>query len=224
MPAINKKKKVAAPVKSAEKSTKPSASRAKALKKKTPKAKLISSQVCWCERKFTVIHTDIFVLSGQLGVTAVKKAKNKNAFDPIKANRGVVFIKHIPHGFYEQQLKDYFSQFGAVTRTRVARSDRSGKSKGYAYVEFSVPEVAEIAAQTMDNYLMFKQVLKTAYIAPEQQKFNYFRTTVRMEKDADGVTNLVTPQTMRTDKEIARINAVPSQKQHDNRVERALYK
>lgn len=121
-------------------------------------------------------------------------------------------------------MKNYFSQFGAVTRTRVARSERSGKSKGYAFVEFRVPEVAEIAAQTMDNYLMFKQVLKTAYIPPDEQKFNYFRTTVRMEKDGDGVTNLVTPQTLRTDKAIARMNAIPSQKQHDNRVERALYK
>lgn len=159
-----------------------------------------------------------------MGVTAVKKTKNKNAFDPLKANRGVVFIKHIPHGFYEDQLKSYFEQFGKVTRTRVARSEKSGRSKGFAFVEFRVPEVAQIAAETMDNYLMFKQVLKTAYISPEEQKFNYFRTSVRMEKDANDVSRLVTAQTQRTDKAIAQANKVPTQKEHANHVERSLYK
>lgn len=76
----------------------------------------------------------------------------------------------------------------------------------------------------MDNYLMFKQVLKTAYIPPEEQKFNYFRTSVRMEKDANDVSRLVTAQTLRTDKAVALANKVPTQKQHEKHVERSLYK
>lgn len=157
-------------------------------------------------------------------MTAVKKNKSKRPFNPLKANRGVVFIKHIPHGFYEEQLKAYFEQFGQVTRTRVARSKKSGKSNGYAFVEFKVPEVAKIAADTMDNYLMFKQTLKTAYLAPEEQKFNYFRNVVHTQVDADGTAHLVTPQTKRADLAIKRMNTMPTKKQHENRVERALYK
>merc|ERR1712098_800538 len=30
-------------------------------------------------------------------------------------NRGVVYISHIPHGFYEKQMREFFSQFGSVT-------------------------------------------------------------------------------------------------------------
>lgn len=159
-----------------------------------------------------------------MGVTAVKKNKTKHPFNPLKANRGVVFIKHIPHGFYEEQLKAYFEQFGSVTRTRVARSKQSGKSHGYAFVEFKVPEVAKIAAETMDNYLMFKQTLKTAYIPPEEQKFNYFRSVVGTQVDAEGTTHLVTPKTRRTESAIKKANQMPTKKQHDNRVERSLYK
>lgn len=63
---------------------------------------------------------------------------------------------------------------------RVARSRKTGGSKGYAFVEYTVPEVAEIAAETMNNYIMFKQNLQAVYIPPEQQKYNYFRTTVKV--------------------------------------------
>ena len=37
---------------------------------------------------------------------------------------GVIYIGHIPHGFYEGAMKDYFSQFGKVTRLKVSRSRR----------------------------------------------------------------------------------------------------
>lgn len=150
--------------------------------------------------------------------------KTKHSYNPVKSNRGVLFIKHIPHGFYEEQLKSYFEQFGSVTRTRVARSDRTGKSKGYAFVEFRVPEVAKIAADTMDNYLMFKQVLKTVYIAPDEQKYNYFRQPVRTVTETNGIERLISPYTQRVAKAVKKINMVPTNKQHENRIERALYK
>lgn len=71
--------------------------------------------------------------------------------------RGLVYLSHIPHGFFEPQLNDYFAQFGKVTNVMICRSQRTGKSRGMGYVEFSNPEVAKIAAETMDNYLMFKR-------------------------------------------------------------------
>ena len=129
----------------------------------------------------------------------MKKSKSRVVFDPLKINRGVVFIKHIPHGFYEEQLKQYFSQFGHVTRTRVPRSEKTGRSKHFAFVEFKEPEVAKVAAETMDNYIMFKQVLKTAYIPPEQQKYNYFHSKIRVEKRKDGMNHLVSPKILRTE-------------------------
>lgn len=100
-----------------------------------------------------------------------------------RPERGVVFIKHLPHGFFEEQIRQYFKQFGNVTRIRLARSERSGGSKGFAFVEFEYPEVAKVAANTMDNYLMFQKVIKASYIPPEQQKFNYFKNTVKKVKN-----------------------------------------
>lgn len=52
----------------------------------------------------------------------------------------------------------FFSQFGRLLRVRVSRSKKTGKAKHYAFLEFQLPDVAAIAADTMDGYFLFKQV------------------------------------------------------------------
>ena len=41
---------------------------------------------------------------------------------------------------------------------------QSGRSKGYAFVEFESPVVAKIVVDTMNNYLMFNRLLKCKFI------------------------------------------------------------
>ena len=97
-----------------------------------------------------------------------------------------MYIKHLPHGFYEDELRGYFSQFGAITRLRLARSPKTLGSKGYAFIEFRYPEVAEIAAEAMNNYIMFKNIIKTRFIPPGDIKHDYFRSGVK-KVSKDGV-------------------------------------
>ena len=82
--------------------------------------------------------------------------------------RGVIYIGHIPVGFEEKQMKEYFSQFGNVTRMKLSRSTRTGRPKGYGFVEFDSEEVAGIAAESMHGYLMFNRVLKCHVLSPEE--------------------------------------------------------
>ncbi|XP_050404841.1 MKI67 FHA domain-interacting nucleolar phosphoprotein-like isoform X2 [Patella vulgata] len=86
----------------------------------------------------------------------------------LKPDRGVIYLGHIPHGFYETEMKSFFSQFGRVTRLRLSRSKKTGNSKGYAFIEFEDAEVAEIAAETMNNYLMFERLLKCQVVTSEK--------------------------------------------------------
>lgn len=154
----------------------------------------------------------------------VRRQKAKHQFDPTRLNRGVLLIKNLPKGFFEKQLKKYFSQYGTVTRLRLARSERTGGSKGHAFIEFQYPEVAKVAAEAMDNYLMFRQRLKTVYIPPSEQDHDYFKQPVQFVKVKGGKTKLVTPKTVRTAKHVANINKpVPAEVQVD-RVERSKYK
>lgn len=48
--------------------------------------------------------------------------KNKS-----KIPRGVVYLGHVPHGFYEDEMRQFFSQFGKVTHINIPRSAVSTK-------------------------------------------------------------------------------------------------
>lgn len=81
---------------------------------------------------------------------------------------GVVYISRIPHGFYEEQMRSYFSQFGSIDRLRLCRNKFTGNSKHYAFIQFSSSEVAGIAAETMNNYLLYGHLLKCR-VVPETE-------------------------------------------------------
>ncbi|KAJ2806140.1 nucleolar protein [Coemansia helicoidea] len=93
----------------------------------------------------------------------VRKLSRKKAGPP-----GVVYLGRVPHGFYEEQMAEYFKQFGVVKRLRLARNPTTGRSRHYAFVEFMHPGVARIVAETMDNYLMFDRLLKCK-VVPEDK-------------------------------------------------------
>ncbi|WVQ97030.1 hypothetical protein IAU59_004140 [Kwoniella sp. CBS 9459] len=93
----------------------------------------------------------------------LKKAAKKKG-EP----KGTIFLSRIPHGFYEEQMKEYFSQFGDVSRLRLARNRKTGASKHYAYIEFSSQSVAEIVADTMNNYLLMGHILKCQALSEDE--------------------------------------------------------
>ena len=85
---------------------------------------------------------------------AKKAAKAAVAAVHVPSVPGTIYLGHIPHGFFEKQMHSYFSQFGTITRLRLSRNRRTGKSKHYGWVEFQSKDVAEIVAETMDGYLI----------------------------------------------------------------------
>jgi len=101
-----------------------------------------------------------------------KEIKSESKDEKVKP--GVIFLSHIPHGFYEKQMKEYFTQFGDVTRLRLSRNKKTGKSKHYAFIEFKNAQVAQIVAETMNNYLLYSHVLKCSVIPEDKLDPNTF--------------------------------------------------
>lgn len=81
------------------------------------------------------------------------EAKRKH-LDADAGDRRVIYISRLPNGFYEPQLKKFFSQFGRVIAVALGRNPKTGKSRHYAFVEFARQDVAEIAAAAMDRYIL----------------------------------------------------------------------
>lgn len=95
---------------------------------------------------------------------AHKKSKNlqrnRIANPDETGERGVVYLASIPNEMYEPQIREFFGQFGDITRMRLARSKRTGRPKHYGFVEFEMKEIAEIASKAMDNYFFQGTPLK----------------------------------------------------------------
>lgn len=101
-------------------------------------------------------------------VTATPATTLEDTTPAATSDSNVVYIGRIPHGFYEHQMLSYFSQFGTITRLRLARNRRTGAPKHYAFAEFEAPGVARIVADTMDNYLLFNHMLKVKVLSVGQ--------------------------------------------------------
>jgi nucleolar protein 15 len=81
-------------------------------------------------------------------------------------------------------MRAYFSQFGEISRVRLSRNKRvrllghpplvlcteiaskTGRSKHYGFIEFVSAPVAQIVAETMDNYLLMGHIL-TCKVIPK---------------------------------------------------------
>ncbi|CBQ68554.1 related to NOP15-protein involved in 60S ribosomal subunit biogenesis [Sporisorium reilianum SRZ2] len=106
---------------------------------------------------------DDAVVRARLDKLCKSKSASTSATTP-----GVLYIGRLPKGFFEKQLKAYFSQFGDVTRLRVSRNKKTGASKHYAFLEFADRDVAAIVQETMHNYLIDGRLLQVKHVSKDK--------------------------------------------------------
>lgn len=95
------------------------------------------------------------------------------------SNKAAIYVGHLPWGFGDVEIKKYFQQFGEITRIIVPKSSKSGRSVGYAFIEFKEQETAEVAAKTMNNYLLFDKILQCNVV---EDKSKYDRIFLKWKK------------------------------------------
>lgn len=101
----------------------------------------------------------------------LKKSEESEASD----KPGVVYVGRIPHGFYENEMREYFKQFGTILKLRMSRNPKTGASRHFAFIQFESAGVADIVARTMDNYLLFNHILKVKLVPDEQVHEELFK-------------------------------------------------
>jgi nucleolar protein 15 len=80
----------------------------------------------------------------------------------------VIYLGHIPNGFFEAEMKKFFAQFGPVVRVKHFRSSKTGGSKGYAFVEFSTSDVAQVVGEAMNGYFLGERRL-VSHVVPKSK-------------------------------------------------------
>jgi len=87
-----------------------------------------------------------------------------------------LFVGNLSYQTMENDLQDYFSQAGVVTSVNLMMDKMTGKSRGFAFVEFSSQDEANKAIEQFHNKEFQGRAL-TVYIArpreerPPQQRW-----------------------------------------------------
>ena len=104
-------------------------------------------------------------------------------------------------------MRKFFGQYGKVTNIHMARSRKTGASKGYAFVEFADRGVAEIVASTMNGYIFFGRRLQVAFVPAEKVHPATFRGIKR-------------PHTNRVRLHANHYNRARTMEEHEKRLEK----
>lgn len=136
----------------------------------------------------------------------------------------MIFVKNLPHGFFEEQLRGFFTQFGSITRLRLGRSKKTLKSRGYAFIEFRYPEVAEIAADAINNYIMFKRIIKAKYIPPADIRHDYFKSNIFKVRNAKGEKEFTSAHLMASKMNVEHQNRIRTDADQEKRMKKITQK
>jgi len=134
------------------------------------------------EKEAPAIDTETVEKEGKKAAKGIKgkarRLEEAQAAAPAKEAeepKGVLYLGHLPKGFYEPQMRQFFNQFGKITRLRLSRSKKNAQSKGFAFIEFEEESVAKIVAETMDKYYLFGKTLVCHLVAKEKQHAGLFK-------------------------------------------------
>ena len=62
-----------------------------------------------------------------------------------------LYVGNLPWGATEEELQAHFAQCGAVKAVRIITEGRSGRSKGFGFVEMESPEDGQSAIDSLNG-------------------------------------------------------------------------
>ena len=85
-------------------------------------------------------------------------------------NQNRLFVGNLSYQTAENDLQDYFAQAGAVTSVNLMMDKMTGKSRGFAFVEFATPEEANKAVEQFHNKEFQGRSLTVNVAKPKEER------------------------------------------------------
>jgi RNA recognition motif-containing protein len=85
-------------------------------------------------------------------------------------NQNRLFVGNLSYETMENDLQDYFSQAGVVTSVNLMLDKVTGKSRGFAFVEFATAEEAAKAVEQFHNKEFQGRVLTVNVARPREER------------------------------------------------------
>lgn len=77
-----------------------------------------------------------------------------------------VYVGSLHYDLKEEDVRKVFAPFGAIRNINMSFEPATGKSKGFAFVDFEQGESATMALQTMNGFQLAGRPLKVGRPAP----------------------------------------------------------
>jgi RNA recognition motif-containing protein len=81
-----------------------------------------------------------------------------------------LFVGNLSYQTGENDLQDYFAPAGAVTSVNLMLDKVTGKSRGFAFVEFATPEEAQKAVEQFHNKEFQGRALTVNIARPREER------------------------------------------------------
>ncbi len=81
-----------------------------------------------------------------------------------------LFVGNLSYQTGENDLQEYFAQAGAVTSVNLMLDKVTGKSRGFAFVEFATPEDAQKAVEQFHNKEFQGRALTVNIARPREER------------------------------------------------------
>jgi cold-inducible RNA-binding protein len=99
-------------------------------------------------------------------------------------NQNRLFVGNLSYQTMENDLQDYFAQAGVVTSVNLMLDKVTGKSRGFAFIEFATPEEATKAVEQFHGKEFQGRALTVNIARPREERAPRFSGDQRSAGEA----------------------------------------
>src|ERR1700761_6670948 len=81
-----------------------------------------------------------------------------------------IYISNLSFNVTDEDLRDYFAEYGEVTSAKVITDKFTGKSRGFAFVEMPDDEAAKKAIQELDGASVDGRTIGVSVAKPREDR------------------------------------------------------
>jgi RNA recognition motif-containing protein len=81
-----------------------------------------------------------------------------------------IYVSNLSFNVTDEDLQDYFAEYGEVTSAKVIMDKFTNKSRGFAFVEMSDDEAAKIAIQELDGAAVDGRTIGVSVAKPREDR------------------------------------------------------
>ena len=83
-----------------------------------------------------------------------------------------IYVSNLSFNVQDEDLKEFFAEYGEVTSAKVITDKFTGRSRGFGFVEMSDDAAAQKAIQELDGATVERRAIKVSEAKPREQRPN----------------------------------------------------